>query len=711
MGARAGRADATPPSRSQQLLTVAARPQPLAADLPAPAGAAHGLHRVRRARVRRRAPRRARLGGHRHEDQLAPAWDADAAARRAARLLPVGVRDRRAAATSRRSPTCSGRSRRRTSAAGRCASAPAVRAARPRRARARGPAARAGARSTPPAPTARVPDRAARALNLGAEAGRHAARLRQLPGGARRPSRPTPTRRAWLRELNLDPSARARRRASARGSCRSARSSSSPRPGTSSATPTRSRGSSGGWSSASPCSARSCAATSSRWTPGRLLQFLGPGADAACARRRQTLARRARDRRACRRRSARPRSGARQRPVGAVARRLPARRRCSSRRSRPALGTPVPVIGPVAGDAALVTPDDVHPRPVNGCRGRASPPPSLPRRRDGPARLRAALRRSAARGARRSASRPSSRPRCSRSLEPAADAAAALLRARDRSAGGARAARDRRVACLRTRRSRSRCTRRCATSRPSCSLPGRRQDRARTPSRCSTPTRASSRRSWSGSTTSSPRELLWREFPSDLAAHVLPPLLGRRHPRAAADAADRSGPGGRARRATSAGGDARRALIRGELLRRYPDALIYADPGARRRTRSAPSEKLPLFRGRIDPDITFLGFDLTEARRADAHQLVLRHPGAAERAALRARRRRATSALASWNDLAWGRHAHRAWRAASRVPHITPDAWRPAAAGVGVQRRAHGRDPAPAAGAVASPRRQALLPP
>ena len=73
-------------------------------------------------------------------------------------------------------------------------------------------------------------------------------------------------------------------------------------------------------------------------------------------------------------------------------------------------------------------------------------------------------------------------------------------------------------------------------------------------------------------------------------------------------------------------------LIRGELLHRYPDALIYA---VKAKTTKAlgTEEKLPLFRGRIDPDITFLGFDLTEAQARgddDRPRLVLRDPGAAD---------------------------------------------------------------------------------
>jgi hypothetical protein len=60
-------------------------------------------------------------------------------------------------------------------------------------------------------------------------------------------------------------------------------------------------------------------------------------------------------------------------------------------------------------------------------------------------------------------------------------------------------------------------------------------------------------------------------------------------------------------------------LIRGELLRRYPNAVIYAaearrDPaGAPVMPRQpGPIEKHPIFRGTMLPDVTFLGFDLTE---------------------------------------------------------------------------------------------------
>jgi hypothetical protein len=59
-------------------------------------------------------------------------------------------------------------------------------------------------------------------------------------------------------------------------------------------------------------------------------------------------------------------------------------------------------------------------------------------------------------------------------------------------------------------------------------------------------------------------------------------------------------------------------LIRGDLLKRYPNSVIYAvaaQPKNGRLTLSKQSkdERHPLFRGTLKPDVTFLGFDLTDA--------------------------------------------------------------------------------------------------
>src|SRR5262249_138447 len=57
-------------------------------------------------------------------------------------------------------------------------------------------------------------------------------------------------------------------------------------------------------------------------------------------------------------------------------------------------------------------------------------------------------------------------------------------------------------------------------------------------------------------------------------------------------------------------------LIRGELLRRYPNSVIYAVPAVRtdgqlNLSPDTADERHPRFRGTLKPDVTFLGFDLT----------------------------------------------------------------------------------------------------
>jgi hypothetical protein len=52
-------------------------------------------------------------------------------------------------------------------------------------------------------------------------------------------------------------------------------------------------------------------------------------------------------------------------------------------------------------------------------------------------------------------------------------------------------------------------------------------------------------------------------------------------------------------------------LIRSDLLSRYPNAVIYAAKATGDPREPGPEEKYPIFRGTLQPDITFLGFDLT----------------------------------------------------------------------------------------------------
>ena len=67
---------------------------------------------------------------------------------------------------------------------------------------------------------------------------------------------------------------------------------------------------------------------------------------------------------------------------------------------------------------------------------------------------------------------------------------------------------------------------------------------------------------------------------------------------------------------TRAPGEQLVLLLRGELLRRYPNSVIYAVKAVRQgraaRLSTDPEDEChPLFRGTLKPDVTFLGFRLT----------------------------------------------------------------------------------------------------
>jgi hypothetical protein len=70
-------------------------------------------------------------------------------------------------------------------------------------------------------------------------------------------------------------------------------------------------------------------------------------------------------------------------------------------------------------------------------------------------------------------------------------------------------------------------------------------------------------------------------------------------------------------------------LIRGELLRRYPTADIYAVEAnwvAQGDREPTGNIKRPIFRGTLEPDVTFFGFDLTVDQAAGGDELT-DHPG------------------------------------------------------------------------------------
>src|SRR5215208_1419897 len=118
------------------------------------------------------------------------------------------------------------------------------------------------------------------------------------------------------------------------------------------------------------------------------------------------------------------------------------------------------------------------------------------------------------------------------------------------------------------------------------------------------------------------RELLWRDYPTDQRGTYFQQFWDT----AAAGAQPRVdippihlwGQRALGTTAVGAGGDKVVLLIRGELLRRYPNTVIYAVravmQGGKRALSTNPLDEVhPMFRGTLEPDVTFLGFNLTPA--------------------------------------------------------------------------------------------------
>ncbi len=122
-----------------------------------------------------------------------------------------------------------------------------------------------------------------------------------------------------------------------------------------------------------------------------------------------------------------------------------------------------------------------------------------------------------------------------------------------------------------------------------------------------------------GLSTEMARELLWREFPTDQRGTYFRQFWAAANP---ADARQiRSIHEWKTTLGQHPEAGLRPAslvlLIRGELLRRYPHTVIFAAKAVMSGERRIPGpiEKYPIFRGSLEPDVTFLGFDLS---RADA---------------------------------------------------------------------------------------------
>jgi hypothetical protein len=117
------------------------------------------------------------------------------------------------------------------------------------------------------------------------------------------------------------------------------------------------------------------------------------------------------------------------------------------------------------------------------------------------------------------------------------------------------------------------------------------------------------------------RELLWRGYPTDQRGTYFERFWDARSSNADPDVFPLHGwhdrPLGDPQTAPS--GDRFVMLIRSALLRRYPTAVIYAAKalivrGMRKPSGKPEDEKHPAFRGSMQPDVSFFGFDMTVAQ-------------------------------------------------------------------------------------------------
>jgi hypothetical protein len=124
-----------------------------------------------------------------------------------------------------------------------------------------------------------------------------------------------------------------------------------------------------------------------------------------------------------------------------------------------------------------------------------------------------------------------------------------------------------------------------------------------------------------GLNTEMARELLWREYPADPTATYFDRFWNAAvAPGRPPDIPPIATWGTRALGAAISKGDQFVMLIRSELLRRYPDAVIYASKQGQ--------ESDPIFTGGFAPDVRYIGFDIPAAEISDWSFVIQEHPSA-----------------------------------------------------------------------------------
>ena len=151
-------------------------------------------------------------------------------------------------------------------------------------------------------------------------------------------------------------------------------------------------------------------------------------------------------------------------------------------------------------------------------------------------------------------------------------------------------------------------------------------------------------------------ELLWREFPTDRRGTSLRRFWDRRNGADDIDPINRWAPVATLDDLAATTGEGELVLVlRGQLLLRYPDIVIYAVAGDLQGPHDDDPNAvvLPVFAGRTGADVSFVGFPITRAD-AEAAQMwfILQQQAAAPRFGFDVSRDPAKP-MASWDDVVW----------------------------------------------------------
>jgi hypothetical protein len=121
------------------------------------------------------------------------------------------------------------------------------------------------------------------------------------------------------------------------------------------------------------------------------------------------------------------------------------------------------------------------------------------------------------------------------------------------------------------------------------------------------------------------RELLWREFPAPPRATYFRRFWDTAiAPGSPPDIDDLDEWGDRALGGSEADNERFVMLLRSELLRRYPHAVIYATrPGS-----EPPDDDYPVFAGAMEPDVRFFGFELDAEEMRERSLVIQEQPSA-----------------------------------------------------------------------------------